>query len=312
MSTSVLVLGDLCLDTIVSGRLPVTWQEAVAFGEPVFRVPISEHVGGSAFHFARRAAAVGLRPIVVGSVGSDLAGDKVLATLTGEGLDCQIQRSDEAPTAQSIIAYDVNGARLMIASKVSANDNLSAEFARANALMFLHPGFVWLSGHCLRDRAVARWAAVIEILASAREAGAKVLLDVVPHDFYRLFHGFEDLQSAVGPIDGVVADLNTIRRWFYSGGRQESLGLPELEASVADALDLVPFVMLRFHDGTTYQQLSAARTCFRAAETRAVPSTEHLVGYGDFLACIALRGYIDHLVGLTDMSQSPADMERGY
>jgi hypothetical protein len=311
MTASALVLGDLCIDTVITSRLPFTWQETVDSGEAVFRVPIRERVGGSAFHFARQAAAVGISPLVLGSVGRDTAGDRILAALTGKGLRYQVQRTDIASTAQSIIAYDSNGVRLMMASHLNANDTLSKEFVRANAPASLQASIVWLSGHCLRDRAAARWAAVREALAYARDAGAKVVLDVVPHDFDRLFPGLDELQCAVGPVDGIAAELGSACRWL-NGGACGQRPTPHVLATTATyALDLVPFVILRFHDGSTYWQIAAARTGFWATETRDLPTGGNLVGYGDVLACAALRSYLDHLSSRTRMPGPPAYTEGG-
>lgn len=310
-TASALVLGDLCADTIVTSRLPLTWRESADSGESVFRVAIGEQVGGSAFHFARHAAAAGMDPLILGAVGSDLAGDRIVARLAEEALSYRVQRSDTAATAQSIIAYDASGTRLMITSQPSANDELSAEFLRANIPPLLRPDVVWLPGHCLRDRSAARWSAVKEVLAYGRDRSARVVLDIVPHDLYRLFPGLDELQSAVGTVDGISSDLDSIRHWIYTGDANEPPSPQRLAAVVADALELIPFVMLRYHDGRTYRQLAAARTGFRAAETRTVPDGERLSGYGDFLACTALRGYLEHLAGSAGTSGPAISAERG-
>ncbi len=294
-TSSLLVLGDLCVDTIVTRRLPRLWYEIVAPEEPVFRVPIDERAGGSAFHFARHAAAAGMQPLIAGCVGSDLAGDTIIATLADAGCRYQIERTSMAPTARSLVAFDACGTRLLMTTERSANDLLSAEFVRARVLPEARPSMVWLSGHCLRARAAPRWTAVAEAVDQARQAGARVVLDVVPHDFYRLFPGFDDLQSAVGPLDGIAAELDSLRRWLRISGSEAPPSPQTLVKTVSAVLDLVPFVILRYCDGTTYRQLATARTGFRAAETRTVPDSVRLVGYGDFLASVAVRDYLEHL-----------------
>jgi hypothetical protein len=290
-----LVLGDLCVDAIVAGRLPRRWDEIGVTDEPVFRVPIHERVGGSAFNFARHAAAAGMQPLIVGCVGSDLAGGTVIAALTEAGCHHRIEQIGAAPTARSLIAFDARGARMLMTTERSANDLLSADFVRTRVLPDARPSMVWLSGHCLRDRAAPRWAAVAEAVDQARQAGAQVVLDVVPHDFYQLFPGFDDLQSAIGPIDGITAELDSLRRWLGIDGAGTPPNPKELAGTVSMALDIVPFAILRYHDGTTYRQLAESRTGFRTAETRTVPDSGHLVGYGDLLASVAVRGYLEHL-----------------
>jgi hypothetical protein len=292
---SLLVLGDLCLDTVVTGLLPTTWHGLVPRVEPVFRVPIDERVGGSAFNFARHAATAGMRPLIAGCVGSDPAGQAIILALAEAGFPHRIERISAAPTARSLVAFDANGTRLLITTEHSANDLLSAGFVRSSVLPLARPCLVWLSGHCLRDRTAPRWTAVAEIIGHAREQGARVVLDIVPHDFYRLFPGFDDLRSAIGPVDGIAAELDSLRRWLGVGGPGRPPSPEALTATASAALDLVPFVLTRYHDGTTYRQLAAARTGFRATQTRTIPDSGHLVGYGDFLASLAVRDYLEYL-----------------
>jgi len=294
-TSSVLVLGDLCLDTVVTGRLPRTWHGLMPREEPVFHVPIEERVGGSAFNFARHAAAVGMPPLIAGCVGSDPAGHAVILALEEAGFPHWIERISAAPTARSLVAFDASGTRLLMTTERSANDLLSADFVRSSVLPQARPCLVWLSGHCLRDRTAPRWTAVAEIIGQAREQGARVILDIVPHDFYRLFPGFDDLRSAIGPVDGVVAELDSLRRWLCVGGPGGPPGPEALTATASAALDLVPFVLTRYHDGTKYRQFAAARTGFRATQTRTIPDSGDLVGYGDFLASLAVRDYLEHL-----------------
>jgi hypothetical protein len=296
MRTSpVLVLGDLCMDTVVTSRLPRSWHELSASGEPVFRVPVDERAGGSAFQFGKYAAAAGLRPLIVGCVGSDLAGSTVVAALAQAGCRSQIQRTERAPTARSVVAFDAHGTRLLITTERSANDLLSVDFVQLHVPPTTGVSLVWLPGHCLRDQTASRWNAVGELLGYAREAGTRVVLDVVPHDFYRLFEGLNDLQSAIGPLDGIAADFDSLGRWLGIGSIAGWPSPQALAEAVSATLDLVPFTILRYHDGSTYRQLAGARNGFRATEARTVPDPSRLVGYGDYLASLAVRDYLEHL-----------------
>jgi len=302
-ATPLLVLGDLCIDTVVPDRLPRSWGELGVSEEPVFRVPIDERVGGSAFQFARHAAAAGAQPLVVGCVGKDLAGDSVIAALDRAGCCSHIQRAEVAPTARTVVTFDAHGTRLLITTERSANDLLSEDFVRSIALPS-QACLVWVAGHCLRDQAVPRWGAVAEALGRAREAGARVVVDVVPHDFHRLFTGLDDLRSQIGPVDGIAAELASLRRWLGIGSAHGAPSAQALADTVSATLDLVPFTIVRYHHGTTYRQLAGARTGFRAAEVRTVPDAGAFVGFGDFLASLAVRDYLEHL-------QSPAAHAEG-
>jgi sugar/nucleoside kinase (ribokinase family) len=294
-ATSLLVLGDLCIDTVVPSPLSMSWHELSASEERVFRVPLDERPGGSAFQFGRYAAAVGMQPLVVGCLGSDLAADAMVAALAMAGCRSQIQRTESAPTARSVVTFDASGTRLLITTERSANDLLSADYVRSLALSADRPSLVWLPGHCLRDQTAPRWRAVISALDCAREAGARVVLDVVPHNFYQHFAGIDDVQSLIGPLDGISAELDSVRRWLGVGWAHASPCPEALADAVSAVLDMVPFTIVRYHDGSTYQQLARARTGFRATEVRAVPEPGGLVGYGDYLASLAVRDYLAHL-----------------
>ncbi|HEX6470122.1 MAG TPA: carbohydrate kinase family protein [Streptosporangiaceae bacterium] len=291
-SARVLVLGDLCVDTIVSAPLPITWSGAAAISEPLLQVPIADRIGGTAYQFARAAARHGLRPTLVGCVGEDPAGDLIINELASRGLDHHIQRSPSAPTARSVLAFDAMGARLMFTSSVNANDQLSVDFGPVCAD---HPlKACWLSGMCLRSRNAARFRTVIEGVAHARSRGAMILLDLVPHTFHRLFSSLHEVMSVLGGLDGVVADLAAARKMLDLPASQETTVAVAMHATAEALVDIVPFAVLQWHDAEHYLQLAVSRSGFTAAATRPVPQGIALVGYGDALAAEAVRDYLAH------------------
>jgi sugar/nucleoside kinase (ribokinase family) len=291
-SRRVLVLGDLCLDTLVAARLPLTWSSAAASGEVLMPVPITDQVGGTAYHFARGAAQVGLLPTVVGCVGQDAAGDLVAGALAAAGLDHRVRRSATTPTARTFVAFDVLGSRFMFTSPLNANDELPAELTRS--LRACQWDLVWLSGVCLRSTAAPRFATVTEIAAHARAGGALVVLDVVPHDFHRLFGSLDEVAAATGGLDGVVSGLLSARLLLGLGPLGEGAPAERLAATAAALLEVFPFAVVQSHDGTTFHQTAMDRSGFERMYSRPVPQGSALVGYGDTLAGAAVRDYLGH------------------
>jgi sugar/nucleoside kinase (ribokinase family) len=290
----VLVLGDLCLDSVVSSRLPLTWASAAAAGEPVLRVHIADQVGGTAYQFTHWAARFGLCPVIIGCVGRDAAGDLIMSRLAATNLAHAVQRSASAPTARSLAVFDALGTRFMFTSQVNANDELSADFMRSHGSV--RSDLVWLSGLCLRSRNAPRFHAVAEAVAIAREQGSLIVLDVVPHDFHLLFGSLEEVRDTLGHLDGLVSDVTTARRLL-------GMDLPEgpqaelLPVTAAALLDLFPLAVTQCHDGTTFHQLAVSRSGFNVSYVRPVPAGSALVGYGDALASEVLRDYLRHRAG---------------
>ncbi|MEV6150050.1 hypothetical protein AB0L53_06880 [Nonomuraea sp. NPDC052129] len=288
----VLVMGDLCLDTVVETWLPKTWSRVAASGELLARGPIADQVGGTAYQFARRAVQFGLSPTVVGSVGEDAAGEIIGDVLAAAPFECRVQRSTTAPTARTLVAYDASGARHMFTSSVSANDALSSDFVRAGE--FGPWDLIWISGLCLRSRSVPRFAAVIGAVAEARRSGALVVLDVVPHDFYRLFDALTEVAEILGGLDGVVTEANTARRMLGLGRQDEKQSVTMLSDTADALLKVTSLAIVRLRDGSKYHQLAASRSKLHASYSYPVPDGAALLGYGDLLAAEALRDYLEH------------------
>ncbi|MEU4512227.1 carbohydrate kinase family protein [Nonomuraea wenchangensis] len=290
----VLVMGDLCLDSVVETWLPHTWERLAASGEHMVTLPIADRVGGTAYHFAVRAVRFGLSPTVVGAVGQDTGGDAVAAQLAAAPFEALIQSVGSAPTARTIAVYDAGGARYMFASPVNANDALSAEFVRTCGVESMD--LVWISGLCLRAPAAPRYAAVIAAAAMARERGIPVVLDVVPHDFHALFATFAEVSEVLGGLDGVVTEAHTARRMLGWEHRAERPLTQALSETAEALLEVTPLAVVRMRNGSTYHQVALTRSKHRTSYAYPVPTGSALLGYGDTLAAEALR---DHLASLT-------------
>jgi sugar/nucleoside kinase (ribokinase family) len=103
-------VGDVMVD-VVSDRLP----------QPRRRAHGSVHLraGGSAVNAALVAAGLGADAQAVGRVGRDAAGDLIVATLEGKGVDAVLARDEELPTGVAVALQDA-----VVASR-GANARLS-------------------------------------------------------------------------------------------------------------------------------------------------------------------------------------------
>ncbi len=91
----VLVVGDVMLDTYLIGDADRISPEAPV---PVVRVEETRHTLGGAGNVARNIAALGGRPVLVGMIGSDPAGDRVDAMLREALVDSRLIRIPGRPT----------------------------------------------------------------------------------------------------------------------------------------------------------------------------------------------------------------------
>jgi sugar/nucleoside kinase (ribokinase family) len=105
-------VGDVMVD-VVGDRLPRRGERA--HGSILLRA------GGSAVNAALVAAGLGANATVVGRIGSDPAGDLVVATLDAEGVEPHLARDDELPTGVAIALPDA-----VVASR-GANARLSID-----------------------------------------------------------------------------------------------------------------------------------------------------------------------------------------
>jgi hypothetical protein len=173
----------------------------------------------------------------------------------------------------------------MLASRPSANDYLSDVpidvIRRSKAI-----DAVWVSGLCIRDRTTPRYRTTLDLIKSCRAAGAKIIVDVVPHDFHRHFGGYSELIEAIGPVDGIASALSSARRLFGLPLTSE-LSDESLIETAKVCLDAVPFTILSYRSSNSYVQLALNRTGWLEI-TRDEVSNSAFRGYGDFKVCQVL------------------------
>jgi sugar/nucleoside kinase (ribokinase family) len=86
-------VGDVMVD-VISDQLAVAGQRAHG--------SVRLRAGGSAVNAALAARELGATVEVVGRIGADAAGDLVVSTLEGHGIDARLARDDKAPTGTAV------------------------------------------------------------------------------------------------------------------------------------------------------------------------------------------------------------------
>jgi sugar/nucleoside kinase (ribokinase family) len=288
---SVIVLGDLCVDTVFDAPdldLPIGSElvELSQWG------PMRDHLGGTAYNFARYAAGTSLEPIVLGCLGDDAAGRFIEEQLAAENLCCHVWRTAVSKTARTVLIYGSNGTRMMFAAFPNANMSMPVRFVDTVWPQLSGCRAVWLSGLCLRDRGSDRFTAVLELLDRARAAGMKVLLDIVPHDFHLYFRDLDALLAEVGAIDVVASDVAAARRLLGVGTAGETVTDSMQQKTAKMLLATFDSVILRHRDGLDYKQLYQDRDGCAEWMRRQVPPASAARGYGDKFVCEVLESVL--------------------
>lgn len=89
----ILVVGDVMVDAFIYGQVSRISPEAPV---PVVEVTGEKYMPGGAANVASNIVAVGGRSAILGSVGDDEAGKRLMATLTGRGIDVSRMTADSS------------------------------------------------------------------------------------------------------------------------------------------------------------------------------------------------------------------------
>jgi rfaE bifunctional protein kinase chain/domain len=173
--TRILVVGDVMLDRYWFGEVSRISPEAPV---PVVRVERREERLGGAANVARNAAALGAQIGLLGVVGQDEAGDTIERLLKDLGIGIYLNRD---PAISTIIKLRVIGRQqqlLRIDFEEAPTDTvLRDKLAQFNALL---PKFDVI---VLSDYAKGSLVNVRDMIASAKKAGKRILVDPKGEDF---------------------------------------------------------------------------------------------------------------------------------
>ena len=230
-----LVVGNTTLDTALQvDRLPLPGETVLAGGR-------ADGLGGKGANQAVTAVRCGVPVVFVSAVGSDRAGDRLLATLAGEGIDPDRILRKDGPTDRSFIAVSRDGENAIISTHAAAAAISTGDVDPA--LAFLGPDdTVLIQGnlslavteHCLR---------------SARDVGARTLINAAPIQF-----AYDGLWPATD-----IAILNAVETAALSGDADPQAGGQRLRASGVGTVIVTLGADGAVIVGTDIQQVSSPR-----------------------------------------------------
>jgi len=168
MPTPIVVLGSLMMDLVVRApRLPVR-------GETLFGHDFAMFVGGKGGNQAIAAARLGASPVtMIGRVGADPFGDRVIETLESDGVDCRfLARDAEAGTGVALpMVFDDGGNSIVSVPRANMRVTVAQVEAAAGAIT---------SAAMLLLQFEVPAEANIVAARLARRAGIPVLLNAAP------------------------------------------------------------------------------------------------------------------------------------
>ncbi len=176
----VLVVGDLMLDRFVWGRVERISPEAPV---PVVEViKESVHLGGAA-NFAYNLSVLKARPLLVGVVGSDEAGDRLVEELHRQEISSEgIVRDDTRATTikTRIIAHNQQVCRTDREDKAPLSEGIVGQIRGAYQTFLGEAKGVIISDYA---KGALSAALVVELIQEAREAKKFVAVDPKAGDF---------------------------------------------------------------------------------------------------------------------------------
>lgn len=300
----VLVLGDLCLDTVVEDELSLDSSLAGDGRDLSLWTSLADIPGGTSYHFATAAGQRGFTPVVAGAVGGDVAGELIVAALNDKAIRHHVAIDDQRPTGRAVIAYSAAGSRVMFASRRTANEGLCGPVVRE--VLDSLPDFdaIWLSGLSLSRKASLTYDSVLKIAAGGRDHGIRLLIDIVPHEFHHHFRDIPAIEAEIGSIHGLVSELSSARRLLGLGDRRETLTDRVLDETADLMLEHVTATALRYRAGSTYRQAVRTRSGTSRNLERPVPGRLGLRGYGDTLTCEILTDLVGTRGGTTPQGKA--------
>lgn len=191
----VLVCGDVMLDRYWHGATARISPEAPV---PVVQVRGDELRAGGAGNVALNAASLGARARVIGLVGDDEAGRLLEDKLAAQGVECALERVEDAPTITKlrVISRHQQLIRLDFEERFAA---LHAE----RVLAALEAALDGVDVLVLSDYAKGTLADVPALIAAAKARGIPVVVDPKGSDFTR-YRGATIVKPNLSEFEAVV------------------------------------------------------------------------------------------------------------
>jgi sugar/nucleoside kinase (ribokinase family) len=194
-------------------------------------------VGGGGVQFAVAARRAGFRQVtLIGKVGAlargamDSEGVAAFDHLREHGVVAALATTEICPTGRVIVIYLPNDRRFMISDPQANNDFDVADITPEMDAALARSEILHVSGYSLL--VPTRRKAVLELMRRAHLGGAKVALDLVPHDIDTHVDMGTLLPELERHVDCLFVELPTAHRLAFG---RPSTGLPDsvLDASLA-------------------------------------------------------------------------------
>ncbi|MFJ4832411.1 carbohydrate kinase family protein [Streptomyces sp. NPDC088747] len=210
-------------------NLEITGAIGQRFGDltasRLISAPLTVWVGGTGANFATAAVPRFAKVRLLGAVGADRPGAMIESSLRALGIDARLYRCPERPTGTVVTLREGGadgGARLMVASPLSANDSLSRAKLEQNADCLDDVHLLVVDGYGLLHE--PRRTAVLAAMARARAAGAQVMLDLVPHHLDQLISR-QELHVWLTHVSIIVTEVVTVRALLNLQPSKESANI---------------------------------------------------------------------------------------
>jgi rfaE bifunctional protein kinase chain/domain len=272
----VLVVGDVMLDRYWFGEVARISPEAPV---PVVRVTRSDERLGGAANVARNLASLGARASLVGVIGDDEPGERVVSLAREAGIDCRLARDPSMPTIIKLrvigrqqqllrIDFEQPPAAAVLERKL---DDVIAALDEAQVLV-------------LSDYGKGGLAQVARIVALAAGRGVPIVADPKGDDWER-YRGVTVLTPNRAELRQVV------------GAWSSEDDLRQRAQSLRESLGLAPLLLTRSEEGMTLY--SADGALHVAAQAREVYDVS---GAGDTVVAV--------LAAMTALGRPIADAVR--
>lgn len=195
---SVIIISDLNIDKILC--LTDCNGEFCGFNDG-----IKETTGGCAFNSAQIFKQEHLDPVILGSIGDDPEGRSILSDLENNELKAFIYKSSRQ-TGKSQIFYR-NDSREIFSERENANDYDSRISVMLDSLKLNGRNIIYATTHMLIRGTEVN---VKKISESMYSSGARIVIDIVPHDIYNSATWDTFCKVFDRPLFMVICELKTI------------------------------------------------------------------------------------------------------